>query len=205
MKKLLLLALVALFLNGCRYINTTDPYVKAEKSPALKIPEGIDTPNSTSRLEVPEAENKKNITEKSNPAPPDMPIRIKQTDDGSSKISSEKGFPVLTVTTDKQSMWETLNSINLESWKITNSDENSCTVTLHYIDQAAIDRGNDGFFKKMFRRDKFYTDYSGDYKLVCEQIGAVIKAKFSKLDGSPAKSYLADNVMSNLYDSFTSE
>lgn len=202
MKKLLLLTIMALFFNGCRYINTTEKYVDAKEPKKLTIPSGVDAPNSSSTLEVPEANSTKGITEKSNPAPPEMPLRTKQSENGELRISNESGFSVLTVKTDKDVMWQALKTLTIENWSVTNADEDQCTVLLKYTDQAAIEQENAGFFKKIFSRKGYHSDFSGDYKLTCNQKGAINQVKFSTADGSPTKSFLADNVMTKLYGVF---
>lgn len=202
MKKIILIVLVALFVNGCRYVNTTEPYLSAKESKELTIPKGVDTPNSTSTLEIPVAKNEKDITENSNPAPPDMPIRTKQSENGDLKISNEKGYPVLTVKTDKDSMWQAMNNLSMEEWSIASTDQSNCLVTLKYIDKAASEREKDGFLKKLFRRDKSYSDYSGMYNLSCTQLGSITQTKFSTADGSQARTFIADDVMTNLYGQF---
>ncbi|VAW34625.1 hypothetical protein MNBD_GAMMA01-877, partial [hydrothermal vent metagenome] len=136
MKKLLLLSIVALFLNGCRYIKTEEPYLDAKTSTELKIPEGVDQPNTSSTLEVPKAGLQKDISEKPDTLPPDMPIRTKQSDSGGIRIENLAGFPVLTVQTDKDAMWQAMNSIELDNWSVASADEDSCILILKYNDQA---------------------------------------------------------------------
>lgn len=202
MKKLLLLSMLVFVLNGCRYVNTTEQYVEAQESNELIIPAGADKPNSTSTLEIPSVENKKTISENANPAPPDMPIRIKQSEKGDVKIANEGGYPVLTVKRDIDKMWEAMNSLSLEDWSIIDANKNLCVTTLKYDDSAARGRENDGFFKKIFRRDQYYNDYSGSYILTCNQSDNITQVKFSKSDGSQARTYLADSIMANLYSKF---
>ncbi|HHL32636.1 MAG TPA: hypothetical protein ENJ41_08610 [Oceanospirillales bacterium] len=202
MKKLLLLAIMALFINGCRYIDTKEKYVNAHESPKLIIPAGVDEPNSSSTLEVPKITAEKIITEEPDRSPPDMPIRTQQSDSGALRVENIGGYPVLTVKTDKLYMWEAMTSIKLANWSLDDADESACVVILKYVDQGAKEREEAGFLRKLFTRDKFYTDYSGLYKVTCEQSGSSTTAKFSKQDGTAAKSFLADNVMNHLYEKF---
>lgn len=202
MKKILLLTTVALLLNGCRYINTTDRYAEAQDSPNLIIPEGIDKPNSTATLDIPNASVDNTITEEVKNRPPDMVIRTKQSDNGGLRIENIDGYPALLVKTEKLFMWEAMKSLKLANWVEDSADEDNCTVTLRYIDQDALERKDAGFIKKMFTRDKFYTDYSGLYQIKCTQSKAITTAKFSKQDGSIAKTFLADSVMNSLYEQF---
>lgn len=200
MKKILLLIVVSLLLNGCRYINTQEPYVNAKVSPELIIPEGVDVPNTTSTLNIPSAASQSDFEVDS--APPDMPIRTKQTDDGNKRIENKNGYPVLTVKSDKDKAWSKMSSLELENWTTAEQNEDDCNVYLTYVDQEAEERKNAGFIKKIFTRDKYYSDYSGIYQIECSVKGSVVEMKFSKQDGSPAKSFLADNIMNKLYDLF---
>ncbi len=200
MKKTLLLIVAAFLLNGCRYVNTQEQYVNAKVSPELTIPEGVDTPNTTSTLNVPSAASQS--AAEVNSAPPDMPIRTKQTDDGSKRIENKNGYPVLTIKSDKDNAWSKMSSLELENWSIAEQNEENCNISLTYVDQEAEGRKNSGFIKKIFTRDKYYSDYSGIYQLECSVKGSVVEMKFSKQDGSTAKSFLADNIMNKLYDLF---
>jgi len=202
MKKIALLSLVALFLNGCRYIHTQEAYLSAEAVKPLTIPEGIDRPNTTSSLEVPEVIAKNASNEKTEVSPPDMPIRTRQSENGNVKIENAKGYPVLTVKTTAEYMWQAMTNMELENWEIANKDQDNCIVLLKYIDQDALERKEAGIFKRLFTRDSYYSDYSGEYKIVCEEKGSRTIAKFSQKDGSLAKSFLSDNVMTKLYEQF---
>jgi uncharacterized lipoprotein len=203
MKKLLLLAIVALFINGCRYIDTKEKYVDAHESSKLTIPTGVDEPNSSSTLEIPKIVSEKVVTDDSNRSPPpDMPIRTQQSDSGALRVENIDGYPVLTVKTDKLYMWEAMTSIKLDNWSIDGADESACVVTLKYVDQGAKERDAASFLRKIFTRNKFYTDYSGLYMMTCNQSGSSTIVKFSKQDGTAAKSFLADNVMNHLYGKF---
>lgn len=202
MKKILSVLIIAFLLNGCRYINTTEPYVDAQKTPKLTIPEGLDDPNSSSSLEVPEANSKGVVSKESNIIPPDMPIRTQQSDDSTKRINNRDGFAILSVKTDTATAWTTINKLNIENWSITQSDKEACSVVVHYDDVDARKREKASFIKKIFTRDKFYTDYSGDFNLTCKQVGSIVEIKMSQQDGEVVKSFLADNVMTNLYGLF---
>ncbi len=200
MKKILLLAVITALLSSCKYIKTQEPYLKAKVSPELKIPEGVDKPNSTSTLSVPHAKEGNIFAKGSEISPPDMPIRTKQSEKGILRIESEKGYPILTVLKKQDEVWSAMSAIELENWAVKEKDSESCQVILNYNDQDAREREKAGFLKKIFTRDKFYTDYSGDFALTCSLSGKVMQVKFTKLDGSAAKSFLADNVMNKLYE-----
>jgi uncharacterized lipoprotein len=205
MKKILLLIIVALLLNGCRYVDTREVYVDARAQDELEIPEGLDKPNSSSTLEIPEINENQKVSKSSKIAPPDMPIRTKQSEDGSVRIENEKGYPLLTAKVDKAAMLEAMQKVDLENWSITSVDEEACVIALTYVDQAAKERENANFIKKIFTRKKFYSDYSGVYQLICTPKNSVTQARFSKQNGDAAKSFIADNVMTKLYDVFTSK
>ena len=192
---------MALFINGCRYINTQEQYVDAKVSPELTIPEGADKPNTTSTLKVPKAKMTQTGTAIES-SPPDMPIRTKQSEDGNKIIENKGGYPVLTVESDIDNAWDLMGSLSAENWAISNKDKTACSLLLVYTDQDAEERENSGFIKKIFTRDKYYSDYSGEYKLVCEVKGSVVEITFSKQDGTTAKSFLADNIMNKLYEKF---
>ena len=200
MKKILLLLVAAFLLNGCRYVNTQEQYVNAKVSPELTIPEGVDKPNTTSTLNIPKAGSQKAAEVSS--APPDMPIRTKQSEDGSKRIENKKGYPVLTIKSDKDNAWSKMLALEIESWSISEKNEDTCNVALTHVDQEAKGREDAGFIKKIFTREKYYSDYSGIYQLQCVVKGSVIDIKFSKQDGSAAKSFLADSIMNKLYDLF---
>lgn len=202
MKKLALLSLLTLILNGCSYIHTKEAYLDAQVANPLTIPDDVDRPNTTSALEIPPVTVKNTNGEKQNIAPPDMPIRTKQSQNGNVKIENNQGYPVLTVKTTPEYMWQAMSNMELENWEIASKDQDSCIVLLKYIDQEALERQEAGMFKKLFTRDSYYSDYSGEYKVACEQKGSRTVAKFSKKDGSVAKSFLADNVMTKLYEQF---
>ncbi len=199
MKKILLLAVMTVVLSSCKYVKTQEPYLKAEVAPELKIPEGVDKPNSTSTLAIPPAKGGEVFAKGVDIAPPDMPIRTKQSEKGILRIENIKGFPLLTVLKDQSEVWTAMTSVELDNWTIKETDEDLCKVVLSYDDQDAREREKAGFLKKLFTRDKYYTDYSGDFALTCSQSGKVVQVKFAKVDGSVAKSFLADNVMTKLY------
>ena len=99
-------------------------------------------------------------------------------------------------------MWEAMNNLEIENWTQASADEESCIITLKYTDQEAEARKDANFIKKIFTRDRFYTDYTGIYKMTCSQTGNKTLVKFSKKDGTAAKTFLADNVMTHLYEQF---
>jgi len=202
MKKLIIVTLIAFSLNACRYVNTTEPYVQAHTSPKLTIPEGVDSPNSSSTLEIPEAAKKVEIYEKSKVRPPEMPIRTQQSEDGKKAIENDKGLAVLSVKTIVAEAWKAMNLLTIENWEIKSGDESQCTIVLHYSDKDARDREKSNFLKKIFTRNKYYTDYTGDFNLSCKQFGSRVKITFKQTDGNAAKSFLADNVMNKLYALF---
>jgi uncharacterized lipoprotein len=197
MKNLLLIALFTFLLNGCRYINTQEVYPDAKASKQLEIPEGLDKPNATSTLEVPQVSA--NTSNKNSNTPPDMPIRTKQSDSGNVRIENEEGFAVLTIQADKADVWAKMNQFELENWSLSDANEDACTISLNYNDQDARARENRSFFKKIFSRNKYNSDYTGQYKLTCEQKGSINRVKFSQLDGTEVKSFLSDSVMNQLF------
>lgn len=202
MKKIVLFSILAIFLNGCRYINTKEPYLEAKPADKLEVPAGLDSPNASSTLEVPAAKGGSSALVSS--APPNMPIRTRQSEDGEIRIENVAGYPLLTVKTDKEFMWEAMNNLDLEGWSVASADKENCILLMNYIDQAAKEREEAGFFKKMFTRDKYYSDHSGEYKLSCEEKGSVTQAKFIKSDGTAAKTFISDNLMTKLYKQFDS-
>jgi len=202
MNKILSVLIIALLLNGCRYINTKEAYVDAQQAPKLIIPEGLDEPNASSSLEVPEVNSKGVISRDVNIVPPDMPIRTQQSDDSKKSIKNRDGFAILSVKTEKAKAWKTMSQISLENWSVIQSDEESCSVGVHYDDVDARARENANFIKKIFTRDKYYTDYTGDFILSCKQVGRVIEIKLAKKDGAAVKSFLADSLMTKLYGQF---
>jgi len=183
MNRILILTLLAISLNGCRYVKTKETYLEAKDSPELKVPEGSSLPNSSALLEVPEATNKKEILEVPSSVPPEMPIRTKQNEDSTVKIENRKGYPVLVVKYTYEKVWEAIESIELENWSHESKDQNSCQVILKYNDMAAREREESGFLKKLFRRDRYYVDYSGLFKLNCSAKGSVTEVEFSKQIG----------------------
>ncbi|MCF6319980.1 MAG: outer membrane protein assembly factor BamC [Proteobacteria bacterium] len=201
MKKILLLMIATLLLNGCRYINTQEQYVDAKVSPELAMPEGVDSPNTTSTLNVPKAKAQDGLVEIDS-RPPDMPIRTRQSEDQNKRIENVNAYPVLTVKSGKDKVWELMQSLGSENWAITGKEEAQCLIKLSYTDQDAKEREKSGFIKKIFTREKYYTDYSGIFHLNCIEKGSIVEMKFSKQDGSAAKSFLADSIMNKLYDLF---
>lgn len=200
MKKLLVIITACLFINGCRYINTEEKYVDAKESPELIMPEGVDSPNTSATLNIPKPQSQDGLTQVVDRTPPDMPIRTKQADDGKIRIENIDGFPVLTVQSDQDKVWQAMSELDLENWTVSNKSEELCSVKLKYDDAAARDEKNKGAFKKFFTRKQYKTDFSGEYFLACSANGSVIKVKFTKSDGTVAKSYLADSVMNAVYD-----
>jgi len=202
MKKILLLTIIALFLNGCRYINTKNDYLDAKESKPLVVPANLDMPNSTSELDVPKANSNNNSVVDSYSPPPEMPVRTKQSQKGNVRIENAGGYPELSVKTEIAAMWVAMKDLEIENWSTKNTNQDKCEVTLYYNDLEAREREKSGFLRKLFRRDSLYTDYSGDYNLTCEKRGSLVITKFAKDDGSKAKTYLADNVMNALFDKF---
>ena len=162
----------------------------------------MDEPNASSTLELPQVQSKGVISKEANIAPPDMPIRTQQSDDSKKSINNRDGYAVLSVKTDLATVWKIMNQLKLDNWSITQSDEDSCSVSLHYDDSEARARENANFIKKIFTRDKYYTDYSGDFSLSCKKVGTVIEIKMTQKDGTAPKSFLADSVMNYLYGQF---
>lgn len=201
MKKHILLIAALVLINGCRYINTNEKYIGAQESQALTIPAGVDAPNSSSTLEVPKV-NTAQDNESADSTPPEMPFRTRQSDSGGLRIINEGGYPVLTVKTEKTFIWEAMNNLDIENWSQEATDETNCLITLKYVDKAAEDRKNANFIKKMFTRDRIYTDYSGLYDLSCSEDNNYVNVKFAKHDGGIAKTFIADNVMNKLYEQF---
>jgi len=202
MKKLLLLLIITMLLNGCRYIHVKNEYLNAKEAQPLEIPAGLDTPSTTSELDVPKARSNNSLDISKKMPPPEMPIRTKQSLKGDVRIENVGGYPVLSVKTEEAYMWQALSDLEIPNWSTKAKNKENCMVTLHYTDVEAQERENAGFFKKLFTRDSMYSDYSGDSKLMCEKSGSLVTTKFSKIDGSKAKTFLADNVMNALFKEF---
>ena len=202
MNRILLLAIIALLLNGCRYVNPKNNYLDAKETKALEIPMGLNTPITSSELDIPNAKSKNNLKVSAKSPPPDMPIRTKQSKKGDVRIENVDGYPVLIVKTEKAYMWQAMSELVISNWSTKNKNQESCLVTLRYTDVEAKERENSSFFKKLFSRNSMYSNYSGDYKLSCIEQGSLVTTKFSKSDGSKAKPFLADNVMNALYKEF---
>jgi len=199
MKKILLLAVITVLLTSCKYIKTQEPYLQAGVVTELKIPDGVDKPNSTSTLAIPHANKGKVFAKGQDIAPPDMPIRTKQSEKGVIRIENDNGYPLLTIKKEQKIAWAAMTAVELENWTTKEADEKLCKVVLRYDDPDAREREKAGFLKKLFTRDKYYTDYSGDFMLTCIQSEKSTKVKFSQVDGSVARSFLADNIMTKLY------
>ncbi|MFK8010541.1 MAG: hypothetical protein AB8B80_00775 [Marinicellaceae bacterium] len=202
MKRILLLTLIAFLLNGCRYINPQNQYLDAKEGKPLEIPAGLNEPVVSSELDVPKASNENKIETANKTPPPEMPIRTKQTSNGDAKIESQLGYAVLSVKTEKTYMWQAMEDISIENWTVKTTDKDNCTVDLEYNDLAAREREDRGFFRKLFTRKNFFSDYSGLYTLRCEEKASMVNVKFTKGDGSKPNSFLADNVMNVLFDKF---
>jgi uncharacterized lipoprotein len=199
MKKILLLAVITVLLSSCKYVKTQEPYLNAEVAPGLKIPDGVDKPNSTSTLAVPPAKGGEVFAKGADIFPPDMPIRTRQAEKGILRIENDNGYPLLTADQKQAVVWSAMTGLKLENWTNKDTDQEACKVVLSYSDQDALERKEAGFLKKIFTKDKYYKDYSGDFLLTCTQSGKVVKVKFAQIDGSAAKSFLSDNVMTKLY------
>ncbi len=189
MNRILILTLLAVSLNGCRFIQTKDVYIDAKDSPELKVPEGTSQPNASALLEVPEATNKKDIVETPSTLPPEMPIRTKQNEDSTVRIENRDGYPVLVVKNSIENIWSAIEKLELENWSQESTDQESCQSILKYNDAAAREREDSGFLKKLFRRDGYYFDYSGLFKLDCNTKGSVTEIQFANQDGSQAKTF----------------
>jgi len=117
MKKILLLTIIALFLNGCRYINTKNDYLDAKESKPLVVPANLDMPNSTSELDVPKANSNNNSVVDSYSPPPEMPVRTKQSQKGNVRIENAGGYPELSVKTEIAAMWVAMKDLEIENAK----------------------------------------------------------------------------------------
>ena len=201
MKKVLLLLLIAFVLNGCRYIHKKDHYLDAKESKTLEIPAGLDKPLVSSELDIPRA-NSEGVNGNAKNPPPDMPIRTKQSRKGDARIENQNGYAVLSVKTETAYMWEALNELSIENWTITDTNKENCVVDLKYNDIDARERENESFFKRMFTRSALFSDYTGQYKLSCEEKGSLVAVKFTKGDGTKPNSFLADSIMNELFDKF---
>lgn len=197
--RLLLLALVLVLLNGCRYIHTKEPYLDAQSGSRLTIPEGLDEPNASSSLDVKENNTSANIQVHSN-MPPEMPIREKQSADGKITITNSDGYAVLSVASEQKVIFDLLSQLKIENWKIENADEDKCQVDMSFTDVVAKEREEAGFFKRLFRRRAELTDNSGLYKLKCQKSGSLVSVRFAKSDNSMPKTSLADDVMDSILE-----
>ena len=193
---------IAILLNGCRYVNTEEKYVYAKAGNELVIPEGVDHPNSSSTLDIPSADSTGEITGKKI-APPEMPARVKQSDDGKIRIANQQGLPVIIAQMDKATLFDEIRSLKIKDWSVVSSDAENCQVKLNYTDSQAKERDSAGFLKKMLRRKVYYKDNSDNFNVSCIQDGKITQVHIVKTDGSVPKVMLADSFMYGLFKQLT--
>ncbi|KAA3641818.1 MAG: hypothetical protein DWP95_06045 [Proteobacteria bacterium] len=186
-------------LSGCGRMVKEEPYLQAEQVPPLKKVEGLDLPQDTGQLEIPEVSSNHQPITIDAVRPPEMAFAKRRSSDENVVIIDADGVPTMEIYNDID-VWQLMNADFGEHWFIIESNEADCQVTLHYDDPINKTVEEQGFFKKLFTFESRYIDRSGQYVLTCLKLPKKQQIWIQTLDFKTPSAFVVDDLFSHLFN-----
>jgi len=191
------LALVIATGTGCSLFKEKHVYQDAREMPPLKVPEGLDPPNPSAALAVPEVRHNGPLIQEVKA--PGMAFQVHQSESGKVLIESQNDLPVLTYFGSAQAVREALHAMELpEGWQVA-SESGECDAALKFTDPKAKAASELGFFKRVFTRQGRVIDRSGEYQLQCQSVPGKTTLTMRTAQGEAPPALLVDDILGGLY------
>lgn len=196
--QVILIASLLVITSGCSRIIKEEPYLQAEQKQPLKPVEGMDLPQHTGQLSIPEVKGSFEPITLDTVRPPEMAFAKRRSSDENVVIIDADGVPTIEIY-NNQDAWELMNGDLGQHWFIIESNEEDCQLTLHYDDPINTTVENQGFFKKLFTFESNYIDRSGQYVLTCLKLPQKQQIWLQTLDYKAPSAFVVDDLFSYIF------
>ncbi|MCW8870062.1 MAG: hypothetical protein OQK49_05100 [Proteobacteria bacterium] len=203
-KHILLTVSLLLTINGCSRIVKEEPYIHAEQTAPLKKVDGLDLPQDTGQLAIPEVNGNYEPITLDTIRPPEMAFAKRRSNDENVVIIDADGVPTIEIYNDKDA-WQLMNGNLGDNWYIVDSNEADCQLTLYYDDPINQTVEDQGFFKKLFTFESNYIDRSGQYVLTCLKLPQKQQIWVQTLDYKSPSAFVVDDLFNQLFSAAVSE
>ncbi|MCX7545542.1 hypothetical protein [Marinicella gelatinilytica] len=197
-KSLILLSLFIL-LSACGRMVKEEPYLEAQQVKPLQEVEGLDLPQDTGQLAIPDIKTDNQALTGIAVPPPEMAFAKRRSSDENVVIIDADGVPTMELFNNKDA-WQLMNGDFGEHWFIIDANEADCQVTLHYDDPINKMVDDQGFFKKLFTFKSRYIDRSGQYVLTCLKLPQKQQIWVQTLDFKAPSAFVVDDLFSHLFN-----
>lgn len=190
-------------ISGCSRIIKEEPYLQAQQAPPLQKVDGLDLPQDTGQLAIPEVNDSFEPITLDTVRPPEMAFAKRRSSDENVVIIDADGVPTIELYNDKDA-WQLMNTNLGDNWFVLESNEADCQMTLYYddpINQAVKDQG---FFKKLFTFESSYIDRSGQYVLTCLKLPQKQQIWIQTLDFEAPSAFVVDDLFNQLFNTAVS-
>lgn len=190
-----LLALV----SGCGRFVKEEPYLKAEQAVPLKKVDGLDLPQDTGQLAIPEVNSPYQPLSIDSVRPPEMAFAKRRSADENVVIIDADGVPTMELYNNKDA-WQLMNGDFGDNWFVIDTNEADCQITLHYDDPINKTVEDQGFFKKLFTFKSSYIDRSGQYVMTCLKLPQKQQIWVQTLDYEVPSAFVVDDLFNHLFN-----
>ncbi|MFV0543062.1 MAG: hypothetical protein ACK5L8_05150 [Marinicella pacifica] len=202
-RRSIMIIVILILLNNCGRFIKEEPYLEAEQTHALKAVDGLDLPQDTGQLAIPDIQNDtfKPLSIDS-VRPPEMAFAKRRSADENVVIIDADGVPTMEIYNDKDA-WQLMNEDLGAHWYALESNEEDCQITLYYDDPINQTVEDQGFFKKLFTFKSSYIDRSGQYVLTCLKLPQKQQIWVQTLDFKTPSAFVVDDLFNQLFTAAT--
>lgn len=186
-------------LCSCGRLVKEEPYLDAQETQSLKQVDGLDLPQDTGQLSIPEINSNLQPLSIDSVRPPEMAFAKRRSADENVIIIDADGVPTVEIYNDKDA-WQLMNGDLGEHWYIIDSNEDDCQLTLYYDDPINQTVEDQGFFKKLFTFKSSYIDRSGQYVLTCLKLPQKQQIWMQTMDFKAPSAFVVDDLFSRIFD-----
>lgn len=186
-------------LSSCGRLVKEEPYLDAQETQSLKQVDGLDLPQDTGQLSIPEINSNLQPLSIDSVRPPEMAFAKRRSADENVIIIDADGVPTVEIYNDKDA-WQLMNGDLGEHWYIIDSNEDDCQLTLYYDDPINQTVEDQGFFKKLFTFKSSYIDRSGQYVLTCLKLPQKQQIWLQTMDFKAPSAFVVDDLFSRIFD-----
>ncbi len=196
---LFLIVSLLFIVSGCSRFIKEEPYLQAQQTEPLKKVDGLDLPQDTGQLSIPEIDRSFEPITLDSVKPPEMAFAKRRSADENVIIIDDDGVPTLELYNDKDA-WQLMNGDLGDNWYAIEANEADCQVILYFDDPINQTVEDQGFFKRLFSFKSRYVDRSGQYVLTCLKLPQKQQIWMQTMDFKAPSAFVVDDLFNHLFN-----